>query len=149
MTIFKSGRLVPSGQFFNNLIDDVMNHGLTELIGNDILVSQPSINVHEFDHHYQVQVAAPGMSKGDFQIQLQNGLLTIESTKSNADESSSNTGKFLRREFHYSSFKRSFQLPDHIDQNNINAAYTDGILSIKLPKLIDQSKSSTRTINIS
>jgi HSP20 family protein len=140
--------LIPSGKFFNQIFDDLFNRGLTELVGNDILVSQPSINVKEFDTHFTVEVAAPGMEKKDFNIQFQNEMLTIEGKNEKASEDLQDNGKYVRREFHFTTFRRSFHVPSEVKSDDIKATYDNGILMITLPKLNDVKKENGRTITI-
>lgn len=95
-------------------------------------VTVPPVNIRETDFSFEVELSAPGKSKEDFNIELENDMLTISSEFKN--ENFSEEGKFTRREFTFSSFRRSFTLPETIKDEEINATYENGILRINLPK---------------
>lgn len=101
--------------------------------GNELNV--PAVNVLESIKHFSVEIAVPGVSKSDFNLQLdENSILTVSMEKKDEQESEDKL-HWKRREFNYSAFSRSFSLPTYIDQAHITAAYVDGILKIHLPKL--------------
>lgn len=107
----------------------------------------PSVNIVEDNDAYHIEIAVPGLSKKDIRIDLDNDLLTISyERKESNDENSRN---YLKREFSYSSFSRSFQLPDTIDSDKIKANHTDGILSISLPKKEEVVTKAQKSIEIS
>lgn len=95
-------------------------------------VTVPSVNIKEGKDDYAIEVAAPGFDKKDFRIDLNNNVLEISSEKEVKEENKDE--KVMRREFRYSSFKRTFTLPDTVDTEKIKASYKDGILSISVPK---------------
>jgi HSP20 family protein len=92
----------------------------------------PAVNIIESKDDFQLEVAAPGLKKEDFQINLQNNKLTVSVEKKVESEGSS--PKYSRKEFSYSHFQRSFSLPQTINNEGIEATYTDGILKIAIPK---------------
>ncbi len=93
----------------------------------------PAVNVQEDDRSFNLEVAAPGMKKEDFKIEVENGVLVISaSSKSEKEESKNN---YTRKEFDYKSFTRSFWLPENIDIDSIKANYQKGILEISMPKV--------------
>ena len=95
----------------------------------------PSVNVKESDTDFQIELAAPGMAKEDFKINLERNVLSIGAEKKQENESVENNGNYTRREFNYQSFSRSFTLPQQVvDTEKIEANYTDGILKITVPK---------------
>ena len=96
--------------------------------------SVPAVNIRESENDFQVEVAAPGMEKKDFNINLDNNVLTISSEKEEKKEEKDKKGNYTKREFSYSSFERSFTMPDSVDVEKIAAAYNDGVLNITLPK---------------
>lgn len=96
-------------------------------------VSTPAVNIIEDNDEYRIEVAAPSLKKGDFKINLENDQLTISANKEENKEEKDET--YTRREFSYSSFSRSFTLPDSVNGEKISAEYKDGILSIHVPKL--------------
>lgn len=107
----------------------------------------PSVNVRDLKDGFEIQMAAPGMRKEDFQIGLERNILTISSESETQNEQQDEQGKFTRREFNYSSFKRSFTLPETVEQEKIEASYTDGILKIIVPKK-EVSTQMMKTIEI-
>lgn len=98
----------------------------------------PAVNVTEDNDSYKLSLAAPGLKKSDFKIELEGGMMTIsaetESEKEEKDE------KYSRREYNYSSFSRSFKLPEGVSKDKIEAHYDDGVLKVKLPKSEDAKK---------
>lgn len=106
----------------------------------------PAANIQEMDNEFQIELAAPGMKRDDFNVDVENGMLTISSEKEdNVDEEKEG---YSRKEFSYSSFSRSFFLPENIDENNIKATYKEGILSLSLPKM-NEPESTKKEIKIS
>jgi len=109
----------------------------------------PAVNIKETEDHFAVEVAAPGMKKEDFKVELDNNLLTISSERT--DEKEEKEGeKFSKREFSYQSFQRSFSLPQGlVKDDKIEAKYKDGVLMLTIPKTEDAKKKMRRTIKIS
>ena len=93
----------------------------------------PSVNIKENTDAFEVEVAAPGFDKSDFNIELNNDILTISSENQTENEVKEDE-KITRREFSYQSFSRSFTLPELVEDEKISAKYENGILSIKIPK---------------
>ncbi|MBP7024171.1 MAG: Hsp20/alpha crystallin family protein [Bacteroidales bacterium] len=110
-------------------------------------VTVPSVNIKEGKDEYAIEVAAPGFDKKDFRIDLNNNVLEISSEKEVKEENKDE--KVMRREFRYSSFKRTFTLPDTVDTEKIKASYKDGILSISVPKKDEAKVKPTKQIAIS
>lgn len=100
----------------------------------------PAVNITEHDGEYKVSLAAPGMKKDDFKIDVDGNLLTISSEKEEKKEEKDK--KFTRKEYNYSSFSRSFTLPDEIIKDKIEAKYEDGVLNISLPRKEEVKKLS-------
>lgn len=94
-----------------------------------------------------IELAVPGLKKSDFKLDLDNQVLTI-STESK-EENEHKEENYTRREFGYSAFKRTFTLPDSVNDEKINANYTDGILSVLLPKKEEAKQKPVRSIKIS
>lgn len=109
----------------------------------------PAINVKETDNEYAIEVAAPGMKKDDFKLNLENGRLTISSERE--DEWEEKKDEIVtRKEFSYQSFQRSFTVPDNVvDADKISARYADGILYVKLPKRDEVKPKPAKQIKIS
>ena len=93
----------------------------------------PSVNIKEDTDGFEVEMAAPGFSKNDFTIELNNDVLTISSEKKIENETKDNQ-RFTKREFSYQSFSRSFTLPNTADNEKIGAKYENGILRVSIPK---------------
>lgn len=107
----------------------------------------PSVNIRENEENFLLDLAAPGLKKEDFKINLDNNVLTISSEMK--EENEEKNEKFSRREFYFNSFSRSFTLPKTIDLDKIKADYKDGILSIALPKREEAKVAINREIAIS
>ena len=133
MTYSKFNAAAPSTSL-NKWIDTLFNTTLADAMGTDFTNSSPSVNIVEHDAHFTMQLAAPGLQKSDFNINIENDYLVISAEKKTEKEETGNEGKFTRREFNYSSFKRSFQLDENINREGIAASYENGVLSITLPK---------------
>jgi HSP20 family protein len=94
--------------------------------------SSPPANITETDKDFKLELSVPGMKKEDFNIDVEDGAITISSEKE--EEKKEDDKNYKRREFSYSSFSRTFQLPDNVDENNINARYDNGMLQLTIPK---------------
>ncbi|MDT0688491.1 Hsp20 family protein [Salegentibacter sp. F188] len=116
---------------------------------NSIGTSIPAVNIRENEDEFAVSVAAPGKKKEDFNIELENDVLTISSEEKKEKESSDKEGRFTRKEFSYTNFKRAFSLPESVDSNQISASYEDGVLQISLPKREEAKVQPKRLIEIS
>ena len=101
--------------------------------------TMPSVNVRETEKEYFIELAAPGMRKEDFKVELKNDMLTISAEK--RDEKEEKKGDFTRREFNFSSFCRSFYVPDLAEKNKVDAKYEDGMLTIAMTKkMVEEPK---------
>jgi len=109
--------------------------------------NMPSVNIIETEEGFSLELAAPGLKKEDFKINLDNNILSISAETQN--ESEEKTEKMIRKEFSYNSFRRSFSLPKAIDLEKIKADYKDGILSVGLPKREEAKVAINREIAIS
>lgn len=108
----------------------------------------PSVNIKENEAGFEVEMAIPGMDKGDFKIELNHDVLTISSEKKVENEVKEGE-HFTRREFSYQAFSRSFTLPNTVDNERINAKYENGILSVAIPKREEARPKPVRQIAIS
>ena len=110
--------------------------------------ANPAVNVKETETEFQVEVAAPGLKKEDFKIEVNENVLTIASERK--EEKAEKEGdKYTRKEFSYQSFKRAFTLPKHtVDADNIEAKYIDGVLNLVIPKKAKEEVNPTRVIEI-
>lgn len=106
----------------------------------------PAVNVVEEEMAFRIEMAVPGLSRKDFRIDLENDVLTISSEqKENKEDKKLN---YMRKEFNYSTFKRSFQLPETVDQENIKASNDAGILTIQIPKKKEVVQKAAKQIEI-
>ena len=110
------------------------------------LATVPAVNIKERDKDYVIEMAAPGLKKDDFDIDLDNNVLTISSEQK--DEKVEEKADYTKREFYYNGFKRSFTLPDTADTEKIDAQYNDGILTITIAKKPEAQTKPKRKINI-
>lgn len=156
VTIPKNGSLaktkanaIKGFPFVSSFFDDMFLEDFPSLFSSNFNagVSLPKVNIKETEDSFHVEMAVPGMKKSDFQINLDENVLSV-STELEEENEVNETG-FTRREFGYSSFRRTFTLPDTVDDNKILAEYNEGILSIKLPKKEEAKKKPARTIKIS
>ena len=116
--------------------DDFFNRGVNWGLSNfsDLNSTLPAVNIRETDDNYEVEMAAPGMKKEDFKIELDNNILTISSEKTEEHEENGKE-KYSRKEFSYQSFQRSFNLPKEVvDEEKIKAHYKEGVLHLIIPK---------------
>ena len=109
----------------------------------------PAINVKESAVDYEVELAAPGMTKEDFNVHLnQDGDLTIKMEKKAENKEEDKKAHYLRREFAYSKFEQTLILPDDVDKNNISARVADGVLTVTLPKIKKEEQNVVRQITV-
>lgn len=143
-----SGRFLPINP--GSLFDDFFNRELFNWGNSNFSASRttlPSVNIKEREEAFEVEVAAPGMEKGDFKITLDASVLTISSSKEDKEEE--NDSNFTRREFSYQSFQRSFELAkDVVDEENIEAKYENGVLKLTIPKKENAKTQPLRLIEI-
>ena len=118
-------RMVNFNEFFNDFFDNALTTDYRK-------GSVPAVNISESDEGFHLEMAAPGFIKEDFKLSVENDVLTVSAEKkSEKDEKGK---KFTRREFSYSSFRRSFTLPEMVDTDKIQAAYENGLMTVDLPK---------------
>ncbi|ASB49564.1 Hsp20/alpha crystallin family protein [Alkalitalea saponilacus] len=139
---------------FNNQMPDISNI-FDDFFGGDFFNSPassgrrsvPSVNVRETQDEYEIEVAAPGLNKDDFKVEVNNNVLTISCERDENKEESERG--YTRREFCYTGFRRSFAIPrNEVDESKIDAAYKDGILRIKLHKREEVKPKPARMIEI-
>jgi HSP20 family protein len=130
--------------FFNRDVFDWNNSNYS-----DTNTTIPAVNIKETAENYEVQVAAPGMTKDDFKVELDGNSLTISSEKSQQNEQKEGE-RFSRKEFSYQSFQRTFNLQkDVVDIDKIQAKYDNGILHLLIPKKEEVKQKPPRRIQIS
>ena len=131
----------------NNVFPSLINEFFNDDFGMNFLNrshSVPSVNSIENNDSFEIDFAVPGMKKEDFTIELNDKVLVISSETSNTMEND----KMRLNEFNFSSFQRSFRVPDSVDLDKIKASYKNGILKIKLPKRKESISKPNRVINI-
>lgn len=106
----------------------------------------PSVNIRERDEDYVIDLAVPGMDKKDFNVEVDNGLLTVSGERK--EENNEENEKVTRREFHYGSFSRSFTLPETANPETVKAAYKDGILTLTIAKREESKRKPKKQIEI-
>ncbi len=144
-TLVERNGLLPNTSFFDDFLTrDVFDWSNRR---SNQLRSVPPVNIMETNDDFRVEMAAPGMKKDDFHVELDNDMLTIWTELSNEEENENQ--QYTRREFSYHSFKRSFYLPNTVEANKIEATYRDGMLSLVIPKKEEARKKPVKTISIS
>lgn len=136
-SLARSTEKMPS--LFNDFFrpwDEWFEGGLTSRVLN-----VPAVNITENKDEFMVSLAIPGMKKEDFNIDIEGNMLTISSEKEESKEEKDE--KYTRKEFNYSSFSRSFSLPDEVNMEKIDARYVDGVLKLSLPKKEEAKKIAT------
>lgn len=142
MTLVKrNSSLFPT---FSSIFDDFFTNDWG--FKNSPLATVPAVNIREDEDAFSVELAAPGKKKEDFNINLDHNVLTISSESK--DEKEEKNANYTRREFSYSSFQRSFVLPNSVDSDKISASYENGVLLINIPKKEEAKKKTVRTIEI-
>ncbi len=127
---------------FSNLVDRFFNESLTRSGGSTFV---PKVDILEKDHAFELHVAAPGMNKEDFKIDLKDNYLTISGERKFTNEKKDKN--FHSVETQYGAFSRSFSLPENVDATRINAKYINGILELSIPK--DEKKVIAQSIKVS
>ena len=117
----------------NNLFDELLNN-FPATWEKGAGLNLPATNIHETADAFHLELVAPGLKKEDFKISLEKGLLTISYEKKNESETENKDYKTHRREFNFTSFKRSFSVDEKINAEAIEAKYNDGVLKLLLPK---------------
>ncbi|MEJ7680088.1 MAG: Hsp20/alpha crystallin family protein [Segetibacter sp.] len=137
---------------FPNLFDDFLNRDLFDWNNSNFSntgTTLPAVNVKETPESFVVEMAAPGMKKEDFKVELNNNVLTISSEQKTEHEEKDND-KYTRKEFSYQSFQRSFQLSrEAVDADKIQAKYENGVLNLAIPKREEVKQKPSRLIDIS
>jgi HSP20 family protein len=136
MTLIKYGR--PGRNLVGRQFSDIMDEFFNEAAATKNSGFTPDINISETENKLSIQADIPGMKKEDIHIGFENGALSISGERKNRNEEEGRT--FHRVETHYGTFERSFQLPDSIDEDSIEATYSDGILQIDINKKEDKVK---------
>lgn len=110
------------------------------------MLQVPAVNIAEEKDRYLVELAAPGMNKEDFSVNVEGNRLTISAQKEDRKEDAEK--KYSRKEYSYTSFSRSFSIPPAVDKAKIEARYTDGVLKLTLPKVEEAKKDNTQRVAV-
>jgi HSP20 family protein len=152
VTVPKNGSLANKSSKYpsrSSWLDDLFLQDFPNVFSSNFNtgISLPKVNIKEVAEAFVVEMAVPGLKKSDFKIDLDNYNLSISAElEENKEE---NSEVYTRREFGYSSFKRTFTLPETVDESKINASYNEGVLTIHLPKKEEAKQKPARTIKIS
>ncbi len=136
MTLLRYNR--PNRDVFSKNFSDIMDEFFNDVVSQRSNSFVPGINISETEEQFEVSVELPGMSKDDIDVSLDNGRLTISGERKFEDKEEGKT--YHRVETRYGSFNRSFQLPDNVDEESINATYDNGVLNITIDKSRDKVK---------
>jgi len=125
----KNSGLLPS--LASNLFEnELLAPRLFNFWNNEMV--NPAANIAETNTEYKIDLSAPGLKKDDFKIEIDNGMLTVSCEKE--EETKDGDKEYKVREYSYNSFTRTFQLPENVKDDQINAKYTDGVLHLTIPK---------------
>ena len=124
-------------RFFNAPLDEFFNMGK--------IMNTPAVNVSETDKEFKLAIAAPGLEKSDFKIDAYDDMLTISAEHEREEKN----GRYNRREYNYSSWSRSFSLPENCDVEKVNAEYKNGELKVSIPKMQVKEPKKGKSISVS
>ncbi|HRG59406.1 MAG TPA: Hsp20/alpha crystallin family protein [Bacteroidia bacterium] len=134
---FETDAMFPGfGNAFENFLKMDYNYG----------ESTPSVNVTENENEYHLEYLVPGFKKEEIKVALEQNVLTVKAERKT--EQIDEQKRYTRKEFSFSSFKRSFTLPENIDIEKMSARHEHGILNIVLPKKVEEKKATTKEIEI-
>jgi len=146
MTLVKHRPQGPLVTPFDELFNGFFGRDLSHFIGSDDMQrSSPRVNITESKESFKLDLLAPGLHKEDLKMNVENDTLTISAEKKN--EALVEGERYTRREFGFSAFKRSFRLPENVTAENIKAEFTNGVLSVSIPKT-EPAKPAVREISI-
>jgi len=139
---FNNGHRNAVNPWFNDVFDSLFNDSV---LHDRFVAKTPAVNIAETENEFHIELAAPGLKKEDFKINLDKNVLSVSTEKKaeNVEEDK----KYSKREYSYTSFVRSFTLPEVADQAKIEAEYTDGILKLNVAKK-EEAKVQSREISV-
>lgn len=142
---FSNGHRSPST---SRWADDIFAPFFSDSFVSDRFISRvPAVNIAETEGAYEVELAAPGLGKDDFKINVDNDVMTVSAEKKTESESDTSEKHYSKREYSYTSFTRSFTLPESADQSKIEASYKDGVLRVSVGKR-EEAKVASRLIEV-
>jgi HSP20 family protein len=130
-------------QPFSSIVENFFGRSADDLFALPKSSLIPAVNIVQSDKNYAVEVAAPGLKKNDFKIEVEDGILTISAEKE--EEKEDKNKRYTRREYSYNAFSRSFVLPDNVKATDVKAQYEDGVLRINVPKMQVEAKKAVPT----
>lgn len=133
--------------FDNTWFDKFFNAPVDELFNFSKVMNVPAVNISETDTDFRICLAVPGLDKKDFKVEMVEDMLTISAEKEKEEKEEKN-GRINRREYNYSSWSRSFTLPENCDGTRINAEYKNGELKVIIPKKKVEEPKKTKMINV-
>ena len=133
--------------FESSWMDKFFNAPLDEFFSYNKIMNIPAVNVNETDKDFRLSIAAPGLEKKDFKVDASDDMLTI-SAEHEKEQTEEKNGRFNRREYNYSSWSRSFTLPENCDFGKIDAGYKNGELKIVIPKMEVKEAREVKSISI-
>jgi HSP20 family protein len=131
---------------FNTIMDRFFRDSLSDFWGHNFTETMPAVNITEKPESLLIEMAAPGLKKEDFKIEMDGNMMTISAEKK--EELKEEKKNIWKREYNYTSFSRSFTLPENVADDNVSASYADGVLKLEIPKKEPDSKTTSRTIAV-
>jgi HSP20 family protein len=128
-------------------MDRIFNWPIDEFFNPEKVMNVPAVNIAETEKEYKITIAAPGLEKSDFKVELDQNVLTISAEKEK-EEHEEKKGKFNRREYNYTSWRRSFTLTEGTDMGKIDAKYENGELKLSIPKTEMKANKNVKQIAI-
>jgi len=129
------------------MIDQLFSREFAGMPGSDSQSLIPNVNILEAGSGYTIEVAAPGLKKEDFIVQLEKNRLVISARQKQDKEEAPSAARYLKKEFSYQSFSRQFSLPETVNKDAIKASYDNGVLKVELPKA-EKTENAVKSISI-
>ena len=135
--------LIPRNSLFDqdNLFNDFWAPATSDKEGKSLFA--PRVDIRDKDDHYEITAELPGVKKEDIHITLNDGVLTIEA-ETRSETSEEKEGKVIRQERRYGKFMRSFNLGDNVEESDVSASFTDGVLTLKAPRATEKPPARRR-----
>ena len=139
-----------SKPLYNNTFDHFFNRGINKVVGTESVKTNPLVNISEDADGFLIELAAPGLTKEDLKVDVDKNLLTIKAEKATEETKNEDkdNSKYTRREFNFTSFKRSFTLPESVAKDKVSASYENGILKVSVPKKDEAKPQPAREIAV-
>lgn len=148
MSLIKRDSYLPA---WSNIFNDFLNRDWYDGSNQNFSLTNttiPAVNIKETEHEFEVEMAAPGMQKDDFRLEIHNNVLTFSSEKQ-TENKTEECKNLTRREFSYQSFSRSFTMPVIVDTDKISAKYENGIFRVNIPKKEEANPKPLKQIKVS